>query len=167
MVRYNSFDRKLENPHNKGGSGRGKGTRARRAANQGTSTNKYSGMGEGDKEKIKSEGFDIDLVKQVAGLWIYGKVRFHNISFADEGYTKDELKFLYPVVKNISDFCRIQKQDRFHLSGGEVRRHYVHVESGGVVGAVMESGVRVRDKSRLDDLIPGVFEYLSGRDKVQ
>jgi hypothetical protein len=156
-----------DNPFNKRGSKRGRGTRAKRLENQGSAVNKYADMGRGDKEKVREEGFDIELVKRGGGYWIYGKVRFHDISFGDEGYSKGELEFLYPAVEDISDFCRINKQERFYQYSGGVRRHYVHVESGGIVGAVIENKERVSDRTRLEDLIPGVLEYISGRDEVQ
>jgi len=161
-------EQKLDNRHNKTGSKRGKGTRAKRAAQHGTARNKYDGMGGGDKENDEAKGddFNIDLVRDGGGYWIYGKVRFVDFEFTDNGYAKYELKNLYPQVRADSDFCRIKKKERYHLVSGGLERHYVYVESGGIVGAVMGSGERVSERSRLDDLIPGIFEYVSGRDKI-
>jgi hypothetical protein len=147
------------------GTGRG-GTKAKREKNRGTAVNKYAGMGEGDKEKAKDDEFNEELIQTGGGCWIYGKVRFANIELGEEGYTKDELKFLYPRVRDVSDFCRIKKAERFYLFSGDINRHYVHVEIKGIVGAVMENGNRVNDMGRLDDLIPEVLQYDSRRDAL-
>jgi len=158
-------EQKLDNPHNRKGSTRGKGRRAKRAANHGTAINKYANMGVGDKEKAKEEGFNSDLISEGGGYWIYGKVRFENIQFADDGYTRGELEGLYPQIRTISDFCRIQKEERYSLVSREIERHYVHIKSGGIVSAVMAEGQRVSNKTFLEDFLPGVQEYNSARDK--